>query len=51
MTIPITHFVSKQNSEQTAGIEGNNIAQSETIVNVNKNGGSSGIFQSLTSVM
>ena len=51
MTLQASHFPTKQNSEQYAGIEGNNIGQSETIVNVNKNQGSSGIFQSLTSVM
>ena len=34
------------------GIEGSNVSQGDTIVNVNKNGGvsSSGIFQSLTNV-
>ena len=46
---------SKQNSEDTAGIEGNNIAQADPVVNVNKNnqgggGASSGIFQSLSSM-
>lgn len=40
-----------QSAEQAAGIEGNNVGQADTVVNVNKNGGSSGIFQSLTSVM
>ena len=40
-------------AEQAAGIEGNNVRQTETVVNVNKTqgGDSSGIFQSLTSVM
>ena len=43
---------SKQNAEDTAGIEGNNVSQGDTIVHVNQknNGASSGIFQSLTSM-
>ena len=32
-----------------AGIEGSNLRQSETIINVNKNDSSNGIFQSLNS--
>ena len=44
----------KQNSKDTAGIEGHTNAQADPVVNVNKNGGggqSSGIFQSLTSIL
>ena len=43
---------SKQTAEDTAGIEGNNVSQGDTIVNVNQknSGASSGIFQSLTSM-
>jgi hypothetical protein len=36
----------QSSAEQAAGIEGSNVSQGDTIVNVNKNGGvsSSGIF-------